>query len=561
MSGGAPRAARRPAAGAAARAAHARALVPWVLLLAGAHLARVTLAARAPLIEVDGAYWAAVARAFATGDPMAWSPAWPPLFPWLAAHAARALSAAGAPPGPALFESALRLVASLAGTLTLVPLWWLARRVAGRTAAWGAVVLAAAHPRLLEYSAAALAESTFTLCVVTACACAAWADGAGTAAPARPRRRALLDAAAGAAFGLAFLARPEGLALGGAAWIAGLAGRARRARPLFVAALLLVSAPWLLALHARLGHWSLGEKGAYNFARAHRALYERHVGPLAPLAARVNDGPELAAAAPPAPGGAAALVARAPGEVAAAALGRFGRLALSSLPAAAYLPYVLLAAAGVALVRPAAWRPAFVPVAAMLVLYAPFSADRRFLVPAVPFVLVAAGAALGALAARLPPRARLAGGAALALACAGGFAYAWAGAGHDEGSEQRRAGEWLRAAWRDAAPSAARFGGRPVVMARKPWVAHYAGGVIAELPDAPPESLVALARRKGVDVIVADDRAAAGDRPQLAAWVAGGAGAAGLPTLWRGAVREGGRRLRVVLLDARPPAPGATAAP
>jgi hypothetical protein len=54
-----------------------------------------------------------------------------------------------------------------------------------------------------------------------------------------------------------------------------------------------------------------------------------------------------------------------------------------------------------------------------------------------------------------------------------------------------------------------------------------------------------------VDVIVADDRAAREDRPALAPWLdPGGAGAA-LPTLWRGTVREGGTRRRVVLLDAR----------
>jgi hypothetical protein len=52
-------------------------------------------------------------------------------------------------------------------------------------------------------------------------------------------------------------------------------------------------------------------------------------------------------------------------------------------------------------------------------------------------------------------------------------------------------------------------------MSRKPWVAFYSGGLIATLPDVPPDSLVALARAKGVGVLVADGRSARSDRPRL----------------------------------------------
>ena len=53
-------------------------------------------------------------------------------------------------------------------------------------------------------------------------------------------------------------------------------------------------------------------------------------------------------------------------------------------------------------------------------------------------------------------------------------------------------------------------------MSRKPWVAFYSGGLIAALPDAPTELLLARARTKGADVLVADARSAASDRPGLA---------------------------------------------
>src|SRR5262245_28137189 len=95
----------------------------WTLLLAGALLMRLFVAASAPLIEVDGAYWAGLARAMAHGD---WghglSAAWPPLYPAATALAFRALTAFGAPDVPATLEWAARTVSVIAGTLVLLPL-------------------------------------------------------------------------------------------------------------------------------------------------------------------------------------------------------------------------------------------------------------------------------------------------------------------------------------------------------------------------------------------------------------------------------------------------------
>jgi 4-amino-4-deoxy-L-arabinose transferase-like glycosyltransferase len=542
-----------------------------VLVLSAAHLVRVALAARVPLVEVDGAYWGSVARAFVHGDPAALSPAWPPLYPWLAAQTCRAFASAGVPHGPALVESSMRLVAGLAGTLSLVPIHWLARRVMPSRHAWWATLLAAAHPRLLQYGSSALSETTYTLCLLAALAAAAWADAddaprAPAAAasprarrPAPARRAHLLDAGAGAGFGLAFLARPEGLVLGLGLWLAGWIGAGRRLRPLLPAAMLAVSLPWLVVMHERLGQWSLGEKGAYNFARAHRALYERHVGPLAPLASRVNDGPELAARTPPVRSHLVRVVVAEPATVAAETLERLARLAVSSLPVAAWWPVFLLAALGAWRRREAGWRWVLLPVALALALYAPFSADRRFVVPLVPLVLIAAGSGLRAIDDWLGSRVPRAVPALVAIACAGGVAAAWL-APREEAPEHRSAGEWLGRSWvveaGGASPSAS-VGARsravpgPIVMARKPWVAFYANGVIAELPDVPAESLLGIARAKGVRAIVADDRAAAADRPQLAAWVEGTADSAAPAALYRGAVRQKDRRWRVVLLEPR----------
>jgi hypothetical protein len=109
--------------------------------------------------------------------------------------------------------------------------------------------------------------------------------------------------------------------------------------------------------------------------------------------------------------------------------------------------------------------------------------------------------------------------------------------------EHLRAAAWVRAR------TAAAGGRPPVVMARKPWVAYYSGGVIAELPDLPPEQLVRLALDVDADYVIADVRAL-GDRPQLGAWLAPG----GAP--WR-IVHEEASPFRLVVLDAHAPRRGA----
>jgi hypothetical protein len=96
--------------------------------------------------------------------------------------------------------------------------------------------------------------------------------------------------------------------------------------------------------------------------------------------------------------------------------------------------------------------------------------------------------------------------------------------------EQRAMGEWLRQAWAEpvrraqlsgvanVVPGAASVGGsaRPIVAARKPWVAFYSGGLIAELPDTLPGRLTALSDLHGPVFVVADARSARSDRPRLA---------------------------------------------
>ncbi len=485
----------------------------WAAVALLALAARLAVAARMPIVEVDGAYWCSLAGAIARGDlAHGVSAIWPPVFPALVALASRVMDPAGGVPPPDRLEWAGRVVSALAGTLLLWPLAALSGRLLPRAAVFGVLVLAAIHPRLVEYSSAALSESVFTLLVVAALALVARAEPAASGAPLSAARTRALDAAAGALFGLAFLARSEGLVLGLAVWTAGLAAPRRAGRTIlrgtFLLGLLLVAAPWLMFLHAKSGEWTLGEKGPYNLWKANRAAHARHFPEPRTLPDRVNRSPELA---PPAAPGEVRLVEtlkREPLEVLGGTLARLGRIVADSLPAAFGWPLFVIALFGLRAARAGPWWLLFAPIAAVPLIAAPVSADRRFLVALVPLLLPFAAAAIFATG-RWNRRAPAWGLAVLALGL-GGYALGIP-ARADRAPEQRQAGEWLARHWTEPR--------RPIVMARKPWVAFYSGGLICDLHDAPPDSILADAARTGVDVLVVDMRAVRGGRPQLGEWL------------------------------------------
>ncbi len=524
MRGGArPRAAFEP--GAAGRAGGPRALLIVVLLAAFA--ARVASALRVPIIEVDGAYWAGLGGALAGGDPRAgWSAAWPPLYPTCIAFAALVARTLGGTLTPATLEACARAVSAIAGTLMLVPLAVIARRMLPPRGAAIALALAAFHPRLIEYSAAALSEMTYALLLVSGLALLVAGDSA--------RPRLARDAGAGACFGLAFCVRPEGLLLAAALWLGGLVSRAPRSgaarwRPAFALAALVAALPYLLFLHAETGRWSLGEKAGYNFWHAYAAEYDAAFAVPLDLARRVNDSPELTRELRSPAVHALAFALRRPGLVLGRGVRNLGIILASSIPVAVYWPFALLAVIG-AFVMP--WRggPVAWVLAVLPLLYAPLSVDRRFFVPVVPLLLIfAAGGVIAGEAAleralRDAARARRIVSVALTALLALGFGYALVRAGRsNDGPEQRAAGEWLRAAWSadrraahgGEARAAGAAGARPVVMTLKPWVAFYSGGLILTLPDASPDSLLRCARREGADVLVVDERAVRSSRRQL----------------------------------------------
>ena len=509
----------------------------WVALASLALVLRLAVAMRIPIVEVDGAYWCSLAGALARGDfAHGVSAIWPPGYPALVAIAARVANPGSGPMSPQGLEWAGRLVSALAGTLMLWPLGVLACRLLPPGAAFATVAIAAVHPRLVEYSAAALSESVFTLWLVTALALLARGEPAVTGRPLSATLTRGFDAAAGALFGIAFMTRAEGLVLGLALWTAGLAAPKRpgrsRLRGMFMAGLLAVCVPWLMFLHARSGEWTLGEKGPYNLWKAHRSAHAKHFPAPRALPDRVNRSPEIAP--PPVPGEfrIGDLVRREPLALLGKFLDQLARILVSSLPVAVGWPVFVLVLIGLRVARAGPWWLVAAPLAAVPLIAAPFSADRRFLVALVPVMLPLAIAAIFATA-RWHRRAPVALVVLLGVAL-GAYALGIPSRA-DRSPAQRAAGEWLATGWTG--------GQRPIVMARKPWVAFYSGGLIADLHDAPPDSILADAARTRVDVLVVDGAAARGDRPQVAGWL----GPAGTPAGWRELRRWNGADSLVLL--------------
>ena len=217
---------------------------------------RLDLARRRDCISADGVPYVAAARAFHRGD---WArglasfhtPGYP-------------LAIAAAYPLAGDWERAGIAVSLAAGVASVVPLAGLAR-LAGLEGPALAATLAAfvVTPYPAGYASKVRTEALYALCVLVAL----WA-----AAAAALRGRPGAAAVAGVATGLAYLARPEGLALVVplGAWLAGTLGRPHGLRAAAVVALgaAVVAAPYVLHLRRDTGRWMVSRKSAAVLSHA-----------------------------------------------------------------------------------------------------------------------------------------------------------------------------------------------------------------------------------------------------------------------------------------------------
>lgn len=173
--------------------------------------------------------------------------------------------------------TAATAVSILLGALTAIPAWFIGHRLGGPRAALFAALLVAVHPECVDEGSDILVEATFVFFFLSGTACAL-------------RAIATLDlraaALSGLCGGLAYLTRPEGLALPAftavALAVAGLqrfrsTPSARWARRAAAAALatgvfLACFLPYAIVLHNHLGRWTItGKSGGEAFTKGHQA--------------------------------------------------------------------------------------------------------------------------------------------------------------------------------------------------------------------------------------------------------------------------------------------------
>jgi 4-amino-4-deoxy-L-arabinose transferase-like glycosyltransferase len=165
-------------------------------------------------------------------------------------------------------ETGLRLLSAVSGAALVVPSFMIARRLWGGRAALFAGLFVALQPNLISFSTAAITESFYSLLLL--CALYLFLRG-------MDHGGVRTYAATGAALGLAFLVRPESIAVLVLFVLFALAGK-RNAGPgasfaamtrrsiamIVLFAVMLV--PYFLLLRAATGEWTGGSKAAVNLS-------------------------------------------------------------------------------------------------------------------------------------------------------------------------------------------------------------------------------------------------------------------------------------------------------
>jgi hypothetical protein len=423
----------------------------------------------------------------------------PPLVPWLLGTGGRVL---GDP------HTAAVVLTCLAGAAVVVPAAVLGRRLAGDVGGVVSAWTAAVAPGLatLPATRGAGSEAEYTLLVVSAVAAAV----AGAAAP--PRRMLACLGGAGLLVGLAYLTRPEGLAvalpLGAVAIVAGWRARrvvgAARAALVFSAPLLLCVVPYVGYLHAHTGEWQLTAKSQdvsieawHAVARSDREARDRVLYALDETGLWFEDErAPLTTLARRDPAGYGRIVATNV-SVLSKDLSGWWLLPLPLWGLAAWAAFRRRKDRRVAVVGAVAALPVLTALA--------FFVQPRYLVVTAALATVLVGVGVADLAPRRR-RPVVAGVLGLALAASlltfAGPAGWWHPTDH---TDQQAAGEWI----------AERTVPGDRLMTRSFVVQHFAERTAVAVPYTDLDGIVAFARHYGVRYLVVDETSARRVRPQL----------------------------------------------
>jgi 4-amino-4-deoxy-L-arabinose transferase-like glycosyltransferase len=416
------------------------------------------------------------------------------------------------------------------GTALVLPVAAVARSLAGNRAGWAAAWAAALCPGLVVTAGIGGGGSELPAVVATATALALVVDRAGPPTGWRA-------VAVGVCCGLAYLFRADAL-LAAAVILLALAVRAGRSRPdqargallgLLVAgaAAVAVAAPWVAWVHQETGRLQLTGKASDTSIEGWAALARHDRVERDALLYRLDESGEIVRREE------VSLVQLAMSDPA----GFLGiqRENLTTLTEESLIPeaswdgapvwlppsWELVPLPGLVLAGWATWRRRSQPrvqllvalVGANLAVTFAFFVQDRYLVPAVTVACVLIGVGLSDLQARWWRRAMaglLVVSAALAIGAetsgpTGQLTRA-------EPAEHRAIGEIL-------AETTTR---QDRVMTRSMTVRYYLGRATVPFPYGEPATVLDYACRKGVDLIVVDERQVGSLRPQLASWLGPG---------------------------------------
>ena len=482
----------------------------WGILVGGALALRAAFSGARLALTGDELHYAEILHRFLHGRFLdGISGYWSYAYPMLAWPFGRLLGDA---------EAGLRLLSILAGAATVVPVSLVARRLWGDRAALFAGLLTALHPLLIEFSTGAFTESVFSLLLASALLAAIGLFRGGGV---------LRAAAAGGLLGLAWLVRPEAVAVLAIILPVFLAGASvPRARRVVLAGIVagVFLVPVLghgVLMHRATGRWTTGSKAAVNLSSPviweEGLERERFVYTLDETGTRrrIETLGER---------GLAEVLRERGGTIAEHWLRNLLR-SPAAIPALLVSPLLfLLVPLGVAGRRWPAGRRAeetllvFVGLCPFL-LYSLFRVQVRYLEPFLPVYLLWGGAgcvvAADWLRRALPGRGWIATAALFAVFASlvpfGATKYRATRAG--QRPEYREIGAWIQENVEGA-----------VVMAPPGCpVSYYAGDPVASfVPWTDPAGLVSFARARGFTHLVADEAWLRERRPTLAPLLAGG---------------------------------------
>jgi 4-amino-4-deoxy-L-arabinose transferase-like glycosyltransferase len=440
-------------------------------------------------------------------------------------------------------EVAARTVSFVAGLATVAAVFLLALEIFGKRVAALAGLTAACHPLLVALSVTAYSEGTYvalaTLCALAAVRCVRDPS-------------ALRASAVGVFAGLAYLTRPEGIALAiplaGIVLLASVAGARRRSPSALVPAALvlaaagLVALPYVVHLSRIAGGFRWEGKSPVNnriTVRQEQGLSYREAGyglgpdgePLGPFL--FADQHALLAKPTGESGGLVRSLTEAPLERLRYLSGRLANARYLGAP-----PILVLALLG--LVATPWWRTRFLagaallvpPAITVLVLLTLRFAWSRYLFPLLPVLVVwaaagadVAGRATAGTLARLGAgerSRRLAGALACALLLISALVFAERSVPRVEELAQTRKLGAREAGARLAADYESSGGdGRPRIASIGLALAHYSGGEVMYLPYA-EESLALRFLRRAAPDYVALRRTESTMAPYAEKWLASG---------------------------------------